>query len=107
MLDVDDELEKDVVQRRQQKQNQLEGSSTVVYNIGTTPKVKKEEEKNVEAVGYSPSTIMSFQSVPPESNMTTSDVWNAVIQRCEKKQNSPSAIQIAVLGNHDVGKTSL
>ena len=43
----------------------------------------------------------------PDSNITESNEWNSVIQRVQKVKNAPAAIEIACLGNVDVGKTSL
>ena len=40
--------------------------------------------------------------------MTTETVWNGILQRCEKPADEPLAtINIGVLGNSNVGKTSL
>ena len=42
------------------------------------------------------------------SSMTDETVWNGILRRCEKPADDPLAtINIGVLGNSDVGKTSL
>ena len=41
------------------------------------------------------------------STITTSEVWNEVIKRVAKQGNVPASIEIAVLGNCNIGKTSL
>ena len=64
--------------------------------------VTNEEQKSTVVVD-------SDVSMRPISQDTRSEEWNTLIQRCTKKpsERPSTSINIAILGNMDVGKTSL
>ena len=88
-----------------QQRNKLEESSQVLYEESPSPNDEKQKQE------YKNSLISAFQtdkSQLAQSDITTEQEWNSVIQRVEKTSQKPAAkIEIAVLGKYDVGKTSL
>ena len=85
----------------------MDGSDSVIGEDDSgSGRINRSENREESKQSFS-NIFKSTLGEVPLSNITTASIWNEVIQRVEKKAGLKSSIEIAVLGNINVGKTSL